>query len=65
MPASWSKKKRALMNETPHQAKPDIDNMLKAVFDSLLTDDSGIHTIIEVRKVWGEKGAIVFPSIRE
>ncbi|MDU3478938.1 MAG: RusA family crossover junction endodeoxyribonuclease [Citrobacter sp.] len=35
MPASWSKKKRAELNGKPHQAKPDFDNMMKALMDAI------------------------------
>ena len=44
MPASWSKKKRAELNGKPHQAKPDFDNMMKALipFTKMMLT-SGIH----------------------
>ena len=35
MPASWSKKKRAESQGALHDAKPDSDNVLKAVKDAL------------------------------
>ena len=37
-PSSWSKKKAALKIGTPHDQKPDIDNMVKSVLDALLVD---------------------------
>ncbi len=57
MPASWSKKKRLEMNGRPHQTKPDLDNMLKAVCDALREDDSPIHAWT-ARKIWGKCGMI-------
>lgn len=59
MPASWSKKKRTEMNGRPHQTKPDLDNMLKAVCDALREDDSPIHAWTAT-KVWGKCGMIEF-----
>jgi Holliday junction resolvase RusA-like endonuclease len=59
MPKSWSKKKRAEFNGRPHQQKPDIDNLEKALFDSLLKDDSVIWYTKDRMKVWGEEGKII------
>lgn len=49
MPASWSSKKRAAQDSQPHMAKPDIDNLIKAVLDALYEDDAHVWS------VWGEK----------
>ena len=46
------------MDGMAHTQKPDLDNLLKAVFDAHLSDDSGIHTIGGVSKIWGLKGRI-------
>jgi Holliday junction resolvase RusA-like endonuclease len=35
MPASWSKRKQAAHLYKPHTQKPDIDNLTKAVMDSM------------------------------
>ena len=58
MPASWSKKKRQQHNGQPHQAKPDCDNMLKALMDALYEDDAHIWDC-RITKVWGEFGQII------
>jgi len=58
MPKSWSKKKKAQMDGTPHTQTPDLDNLLKAVCDAHLSDDSGIHTLNMLSKRWGYKGQI-------
>ena len=57
MPTSWSKKKKALYLGTYHKQKPDIDNLGKAIFDSVLKDDSGISDI-RMTKRWSEIGYI-------
>lgn len=51
-PASWSMKRRAAAMGQPHRAKPDGDNVLKAVADALWEQDSGLADC-RVRKVWG------------
>lgn len=62
MPASWSKKKKRERVGEAHQQKPDIDNLLKALFDSLLADDSAIYEVSAI-KIWGLKGGIVVSPI--
>jgi Holliday junction resolvase RusA-like endonuclease len=57
MPASWSGKKRAEMFGQAHQAKPDTDNLAKAVFDACLKDDSGVWDV-RITKRWAVRGAI-------
>lgn len=51
MPKSWTKKKRRQMVGQPHQQKPDTDNLLKALKDALLVEDS---------HVWDEQGIKVW-----
>lgn len=58
MPLSWSKKKRLQHDGQPHQAKPDCDNMLKALMDAIYADDAHVWDC-RVTKVWGETGQIV------
>ena len=57
MPCSWAKKKRAEMNGTPHTTRPDLDNYLKALNDCF-GEDSHIHTIGTIKKVWSSTGSI-------
>jgi Holliday junction resolvase RusA-like endonuclease len=59
IPKSWSKKKKQEMQEKPHQQRPDVDNLVKGVMDSLFQEDSHIHTI-EAQKVWSDVGYIEF-----
>jgi Holliday junction resolvase RusA-like endonuclease len=55
MPKTWKKWQREIMNGKLHRNKPDIDNLLKAVFDSLLSEDKFIGHIGEVSKHWTDK----------
>lgn len=60
MPKSWSKKKKAAYNGKPHQQKPDIDNLCKAVMDALAKDDSYIWCV-SAKKYWTDSdGGIDF-----
>ncbi len=58
MPKSWSKKKKKAMDGQPHQQVSDLDNMLKALLDSLFQDDSHIWDI-RATKLWGYSGKII------
>lgn len=58
MPKSWSKKKKDALRGQPHQQKPDIDNLAKALLDALYGDDSHIHTL-SLHKRWGDEGSIL------
>jgi len=55
MAASWSQKKKAAHVGQMHRAKPDWDNIGKAVCDALFKDDSGI-AVGSVRKFWCAEG---------
>lgn len=57
MPKSWSKVKHNQMVYAPHQQKPDVDNLCKALLDALFGDDSHIHDI-RISKIWGVRGEI-------
>ena len=57
MPKSWSKKKKDSMDGAPHTQKPDLDNLLKALFDAVHKDDSHIWCVM-VSKLWSHEGAI-------
>lgn len=59
VPTSVSKKKREKMlcGYYPCQKKPDIDNIIKSIFDALNTiafDDDKQITLMIVKKVYGE-----------
>jgi len=57
MPRSWSNKKKKLMDGKPHTQRSDVDNLLKALLDSIYEEDSHIWDI-SIRKVWSYEGAI-------
>jgi len=63
MPASWSKKKKKEMLGQPHQQKPDIDNLLKALLDAVYDDDCCIYKLSELEKIWGISGKIRITQI--
>jgi Holliday junction resolvase RusA-like endonuclease len=57
MPESWSQAKRFKMAGQPHMQKPDIDNLVKALLDAMLDDDSHVWKITAT-KVWSNQGFI-------
>jgi len=63
MPKNWSKKKRKSMDEKPHQQTPDLDNLLKALFDAVHKEDKQIWHYGSVMKVWGEVGSITIGRV--
>ena len=44
-PKSWSQKKKTAHHGMLHQARPDIDNLAKAFFDSLVVEDKFIANV--------------------
>lgn len=52
MPKSWSQKKQLEKLGQLHDQKPDLDNLLKSVWDSLAKEDKTIAYIGQVKKVW-------------
>ncbi len=58
MPDSWSEKKKAQYNNTRHQQRPDLSNLLKALEDAVHGEDSHIWHYSSVCKLWAYEGAI-------
>jgi Holliday junction resolvase RusA-like endonuclease len=52
MPKTWRKWQRELMDGKLHRSKPDIDNLLKAFFDSLIAEDKFVGHLGEIAKLW-------------
>ncbi len=52
---TWSNRRKEATYGTPHAAKPDIDNLAKAIFDSLCKEDSFISEV-RLQKFWCRKG---------
>ena len=44
-PKSWSQKKKTAHHGMLHQSKPDIDNLAKAFFDSIVVEDKFIANV--------------------
>ncbi|MDA7028481.1 RusA family crossover junction endodeoxyribonuclease [Bacillus sp. CLL-7-23] len=61
IPKSWSKKKQQQSIRTLHTKKPDIDNLVKGVFDALnkiaWKDDNQVSKVTACKK-YGEKPGI-------
>ena len=57
MPRSWSARKRDRMRGQPHRAKPDLDNLEKAVLDALHPRDQEVWRKAGV-KIWGDAGSV-------
>lgn len=58
MPASWSKKKKALHNGMPVYVRPDCDNYIKGFQDAMSKDDGFVWKNI-AEKRYAETGAII------
>lgn len=58
MPASWSQKKKDIMRGVSHEARPDRDNLEKAFFDALLSEDC-TNWKGTSEKYWWDYGAII------
>lgn len=54
----WTEAKRNKMRHTPRQSTPDIDNILKALLDSLFKNDAHIWDG-RVSKMWGDEGRVI------
>ena len=48
------------MNGMPHKKRPDLDNLIKAVKDCLLEEDSEIWLYGKMKKVWSYEGKVNF-----
>jgi Holliday junction resolvase RusA-like endonuclease len=64
MPESWSRKKRVGQDGQPHMAKPDIDNLVKAILDSLYEDDAHVWSVWGEKR-WGTTGSISVQGMEE
>jgi Holliday junction resolvase RusA-like endonuclease len=72
VPPSWRPSKKRLMHGKLHQSRPDLDNILKGIFDAMLVEDKHIAHI-EAAKFWvnQERGWIeisitdpIFPTLQ-
>ena len=59
VPKSWTKKRKVQAIGTPHRAKPDLDNIFKAVSDVFWPDDDSGIAVATTKKIWSERGRLV------
>lgn len=57
MPKSWSAAQKRRSVSLPHRSRPDIDNLLKALLDAVMSEDSAVWDI-RATKQWSYSGAI-------
>lgn len=55
MPESWSVKKILAMAGQPHRQRGDVDNMVKAILDSLMKEDGMVWSVY-AEKFWAQPG---------
>lgn len=58
IPSSWTKRKKKGISHKPHSSRPDIDNLLKFVNDTLnkiLWEDDALIYEIHARKFYSEE----------
>lgn len=60
-PKSYSKKKRLKLMAKAHQEKPDIDNLIKTVLDSLKKDDKTVY-FVAGKKMWHEQAMVLIEN---
>mgnify|MGYP002814100871 CR=1 FL=1 len=58
MPDSWSRSKRDSLQGSPHRQRPDLDNLVKALNDCLIKEDSSVWNF-EASKIWWDEGKIL------
>jgi Holliday junction resolvase RusA-like endonuclease len=63
IPKSWSLKKRNAHIGLPHKQRPDLDNLIKAVQDILLSEDSRIWEVYASKR-WSEHGLIIINNLK-
>lgn len=62
MPVSWSKKKKEQMKGKPMQSRPDIDNLEKAILDSLFPNDDSAVWKVCASKRWADFGSVTIEN---
>ena len=64
IPKSWSLKKRKAHIGFPHKQRPDLDNLIKAVQDILVMEDSRIWKLDICTKRWSENGCVIIRNLK-
>ena len=63
VPKSWSKKKKSANLGRPHKQRPDLDNLIKAVQDILMKEDSAVWYVTATKR-WSEEGKLVIFNLK-
>ncbi len=50
MPSSWPAKQKKEMDGIPHQQKPDLDNLVKAILDIFYPEDCQVWHVTAVKR---------------
>lgn len=58
MAKTWSKKKKAEKAGTPHDQKPDTDNLIKAFLDAMTDEDEAVWNIHGI-KLWTDEDSSI------
>lgn len=58
MPKGWSKKKKERVKGSFHKARPDVDNLIKALNDSLKEENDSSIYHVDAKKIWDYEGSI-------
>jgi len=66
MAQSWSETKKKTFEGTPHQQRPDLDNLVKGFFDALKDEDSMIWSFV-ASKFWAREGSVelILPEVAD
>ncbi len=64
MSESWSNKRKAALNGTYHQFKPDVDNVLKALMDCMKKNDETVCDV-HIRKFWSDQPRVEITELKE
>jgi len=57
MPKTWGKRKQEAKDGTPHDGKPDIDNLAKGFMDAFKKEDKHVYRLY-AEKYWARAGSI-------
>jgi len=63
MPEYWSSSRKKKMFGKPHQSKPDLDNLIKALNDCIFSSDDKRVFYIEAKKIWWDSGKIIIKNL--
>jgi len=64
MPSGWSNREQEALWDKPHTQTPDLDNLLKALCDAVMLNDSKVWSV-RAEKRWAYQGAIEIVPVEE